>query len=117
MTTTITTYVSTVVSKNEKEGDVTGIPVQTLREKYTFDTDAQAESFNHELRIWLEDFPRPSSEINLFPKRRVTPTQDELFRIIDGFYDRKDLWGDNPIEEATEVLDVPTFMKVNGDAE
>lgn len=117
MTTTTRIVTTIVTSKTEREGDVTGIPVTILDEKETFDTDAQADSYNHDLRLWLEEFPKPSNEVNLFPRRKVAPTEDELFAILDKIHGPKDLWFDTyVIEEVPEVLDVPSFMKENGDS-
>lgn len=108
MKTTITTNVSIVTQKQEREGDVTGLPVLTISEKHIFDTDQQADVYREYLQIWLNELPSPNGDMHPFPRRKVAPTEAELFRIVDRFYDRIDLWGE---DETTEGLDVPSFLQ------
>lgn len=111
MKTTITTNVSIVTQKQEREGDVTGLPVLTISEKHVFDTDQQANIYKEQLQIWLNELPAPNGDMHPFPRRKVAPTEAELFRLIDEIHGPDDLWVGYEPPVGIAVIDVPSFMQ------
>lgn len=115
MTTTITVNLTIIRARHDRRGDALGNPIVVV-EKRSFDTDAQADNYHNEMVLWVQEMPEPSSELNHFPRRKIYPTMDGLFTILDKMHGPDDLWAIRQTVDLNEGLDVPDFMQpVNTD--